>query len=120
MATNPGQYNGNQSPLLNFADTFSWTVGRHAFKFGAEINNTKSKGYSNITAGGGIALMYPIINGGAGNNPSPIASVLAGIPNFQNITGGAVPTGNRANASNLELFLAGAVNNATQIFWIDN
>ena len=117
MATNPGQYNGNQSPLLNFADTFSWTMGRHAFKFGVETNMTKSKGYSNITAGGGIALMYPIINGGAGNTPSPIASVLAGIPNFLNITG---TTGNRVNASNLELFLAGAVNNATQIFWIDN
>src|SRR5262249_40379969 len=33
MSTNPGQYNGNQSPLLNFADTFSWTTGKHAFKF---------------------------------------------------------------------------------------
>jgi hypothetical protein len=117
MATNPGQYNGNQSPLLNFADTFSWTMGRHAFKFGFETNNTKSKGYSNITAGGGIALMYPIINGGAGLNASPIASVLAGIPNFLN---SSATTGNRVNASNLELFLAGAVNNATQIFWIDN
>jgi hypothetical protein len=117
MTTNPGQYNGNQSPLLNFADTFSWTMGRHAFKFGFETNNTKSKGYSNITAGGGIALMYPIINGGAGLNASPIASVLAGIPNFLN---SSATTGNRVNASNLELFLAGAVNNATQIFWIDN
>jgi hypothetical protein len=112
MATSPGQYNGNQSPLLNFADTFSWTMGRHAFKFGVETNMTKSKGYSNIAAGGTVALMYPIINGGAGNNASPLASTLAGLPN--NLAT------NRTNASNLELFLAGAVNNATQIFWIDN
>jgi hypothetical protein len=112
MATSPGQYNGNQSPLLNFADTFSWTIGRHAFKFGAEVNNTKSKGYSNIAAGGTVALMYPIINGGAGSFTSPLTTVLAGLPNNLST--------NRTNASNLELFLAGAVNNATQIFWIDN
>jgi hypothetical protein len=113
MATNPGQYNGNQSPLLNFADTFSWTMGRHAFKFGVETNMTQTKGYSNITAGGGLGLMYPTINGGAGNFASPLASVNAAqIPN-NNQT-------NRTLASNMELFLAGAVNNATQIFWIDN
>jgi Carboxypeptidase regulatory-like domain len=112
MATNPGQYNGNQSPLLNFADTFSWTMGRHAFKFGVETNMTQTKGYSNITAGGGIALMYPILNGGAGSFTSPLTTVLAGIPNNNGT--------NRTNAGNLEYFLAGAVNNATQIFWIDS
>ena len=111
MATNPGQYNGNQSPLLDLADTFSWTHGKHAFKFGAETNLTKSKGYSNITAGGGIGLMYPIINGGAGNVPSQLALVNPGIPNYL--------ATNRTTASNINLFLAGAVNNATQIFWID-
>jgi len=112
MNTNPGQYNGNQSPLLNFADTFSWTMGRHAFKFGVETNLTKSKGYSNITAGGGIALMYPIINGGAQTSfPSQLTQTNAGYPN-NNAT-------NRTLASNLNLFLAGAVNDATQIYWID-
>ena len=118
MVINPGQYNGNESPLYNFADTFSWTMGRHAFKFGVETNMTKTKGFSNITAGGGISLMYPILNGGPGNFASPLASTLAGIPNNNGT--------NRTNASNLELFLAGAIGGtpgvssaATQIYWID-
>jgi len=114
MNTNPGQYNGNQSPLLNFADTFSWTMGRHAFKFGVETNMTKSKGYSNITAGGGIALMYPIINGGSQTAfTSPLASANnTAYPNTLQT--------NRTLTANLEYFLAGSVTDATQIFWIDN
>ena len=32
---------------------------------------------------------------------------------------GTMLGGNRTAASNINLFLAGAVNNATQIFWID-
>jgi len=48
MVTGPGQYNGNKSPLWNYADTFSWTVGKHAFKFGGEVRLTRSNGYNNI------------------------------------------------------------------------
>ena len=112
MATNPGQYNGNKTPLFNYADTFSWTIGKHAFKFGGETNLTASTGYSNITAGGGIGLMYPILNGGAGSFPSPLANALAGLPNLLGT--------NRTTAANAEYFLAGAINNATQIYWVDN
>jgi hypothetical protein len=102
MVTNPGQYNGNRSPLLNFADTFSWTTGKHAFKFGFETNLTQTKGYSNITAGGGIGLMYPIINGGAGNFPSTILSLNTATP----LSSERCSARNRTTASNLNLFLA--------------
>ncbi len=37
---------GDKSPLYNFANTLSWTVGQHAFRMGAEVRLTRSNGYS--------------------------------------------------------------------------
>src|SRR5262249_8102672 len=43
LNTNPGQYNGNISPLYTYSDTLSWTRGKHAYKFGGELRFTESK-----------------------------------------------------------------------------
>ena len=37
---------GYTNPLYNFADTFSWTKGKHAFKFGADLRFPRSNGFT--------------------------------------------------------------------------
>jgi len=112
MNTNPGQYNGNKSPLYNYADTLSWTRGKHAFKFGGEYRFTESNGYNNTPAGGGAIILYPRVTGGAGNQTSPLASAITAIPNFLGT--------NRTDAANMLYFLAGSVNSVSQSYWINS
>ena len=58
------------NPLYNFADTLSWTHGKHAFKFGADFRFPRSKGNSlqpiPVTAFGNL---------GGTNTESPFANV---------------------------------------------
>ena len=37
---------GYTDPLYNFADTISWTRGKHAFKFGADLRFPRSNGFT--------------------------------------------------------------------------
>ena len=37
---------GYSNPLYNIADTLSWTHGKHAFKFGADLRFPRSDGYT--------------------------------------------------------------------------
>ena len=37
---------GYTNPLYNFADTLSWTRGKHAFKFGADLRFPRSDGFT--------------------------------------------------------------------------
>ncbi len=125
--TNPGQYNGNISYLYNYADTISWTQGKHAYKFGAEYRHTVSNGYNNIGAGGGVRIPFVRVNGGSDLQTQ---SELATIGSTSNgTTGGSLPntvlagtstTGNRVNAVNMLYFLAGSVNNVQGLSWIDS
>ncbi len=113
---------GNLSVLYNFADTFSWSLGRHSFKFGGELRLTKSTGWNSV--GGNT---FPILSGGA---PGGYASVLASAasstdPIFTQLTNflAAAPTGQtaaRANAANLLYFLNGSVSNASMLRWIND
>jgi hypothetical protein len=112
MNTNPGQYNGNKSPLYSIGDTLSWTRGKHAFKFGGEYRYTESNGYNNSPAGGGAVILYPRVSGGAGNQTSPLANTIASIPSL-NSTG-------RTDVANMLYFLAGSVNSASQTYWINS
>ena len=113
---------GNFSPLYNFADTFSWSKGRHAFKFGGEARLTRSTGWS--PTGGNV---MPIVTGGA---PTGFASNLAGAANstdpiFTQLTGflAAAPTGvtaARASSANLLYFMTGGISTASMLRWIDD
>ena len=111
--TNPGQYNGNTSYLYNYANTLSWTHGKHAFKFGGEARFTQLKGYNNV-AGGGVVFPFPTIQGGAGSNVSSLntASNTPLLPNT------ALAGRRETNAVNMLYFLAGSVNNVQQLYWI--
>lgn len=109
------------SPLYNYADTLSWSKGKHTFKGGAEIRLPRS-------AGNGSTQPYPTValgnNAGAATTLAPFSTVTnltTELPGFLNAT----PTGSgltapRATAANLLYFLNGSVNNATQQYWINN
>ena len=105
----PGQYNGNVSSLYNYADTLSWTRGKHAFKFGGEWRATKSVGYNNIPR-----IPFARISGGAGGNVSGLATTTVVAPAT------TLRGNNRTNAVNMLYFLAGSVNNVESLYWIDD
>jgi hypothetical protein len=112
MNTNPGQYNGNKTPLFSYGDTLSWTRGKHAFKFGGEYRHTESKGYNNSPAGGGAVILYPRASGGAGNFTSPLNNAITQIS--------GISSGNRGDSANMLYFLAGSMNTASQTYWINS
>jgi hypothetical protein len=111
MNTNPGQYNGNKSPLYSVGDTLSWTRGQHGFKFGGEYRYTESNGYNNSPAGGGAVILYPRVSGGAGNQTSALAGTVAALTGLNST--------NRTDVANMLYFLAGSVNSASQTYWIN-
>src|SRR5262245_39471919 len=103
-------HNGNRSRLYQYADTLSWTKGKHAFKFGGEYRPSSSKGYSNISPN----LPVPRVYTGAGSFPSPVASGgTAPLP------AGALPT-LRGNAAALLYLLSGSIDSVEQAYWIDS
>ncbi len=121
--TNPGQYNGNTSYLYNYADTISWTHGKHAFKFGGEWRYTVSNGYNNIGAGGSVRIPFVRVNGGSATVNTSELNTAASTSN--GTTGNLLPasllsTTNRTNAVNMLYFLAGSVNTAQGMYWIDD
>jgi hypothetical protein len=95
---------GNTSPLYDYADTLSWTKGRHAFKFGVDIRHGYSKGWASPTA------PIPSANGGGGNNPSLAFQNTTTFPNLV--------LNNQMVANQLLYFLNGSVNEARQIYYL--
>jgi hypothetical protein len=106
LINNASTYSGSRSPLYDYADTFSYTKGKHAFRMGLDLRFGRSAGW-NVGAG-----VVPIASGGAGGNPSPLANALTGLPN-------ELAT-NRTNASNMLYLLAGSVNTASTPYWISS
>jgi hypothetical protein len=97
---------GNTSPLLDLADTLSWTKGKHAFKGGVDIRKGHSNGWASPTA------PIPQSQGGAGQNPVQAFQNATNFPNF-------VST-NQTLANQLLYFLAGSVNTAQQVYFLKN
>jgi Carboxypeptidase regulatory-like domain len=102
-------HNGNRSILYQYADTLSWTTGKHAFKFGGEYRPTTSKGYSNISPN----LPTPRVYTGAGGFLSPLTS-----GGSAQLPAGALATF-RGNAAALAYLLSGSIDSVEQAYWID-
>jgi hypothetical protein len=115
--TNFGNYPGSNSSssyfdtttLWTYADSLSWTKGKHAFKAGAEIRRGHSIGYD---AGIGITTISRATGGDA-----PLAAIPAGAIGSANMPGlaGATTTGNNVRMRNLLSFLAGSLGSVTQL-----
>lgn len=95
---------GNTSPLLDLADTVSWTKGKHGFRGGIDIRSGHSNGYATPTA------PIPKATGGAGLNANLAFRNNTSIPNF-------VPN-NETLANQLLYFLAGSVNDVSQVYFL--
>jgi Carboxypeptidase regulatory-like domain len=109
--TNILQFNN----LWNYADTLSWSSGRHSFKVGGEWRLPRT------TGNGGIGNIYPTISLGTltGGPASPFAGTtfpteLPGLINGA-ATGATNP---RTTATNLLMWMSGSVASATQQYWI--
>jgi hypothetical protein len=98
---------GNVTPLYNLADTVSWTRGRHAFKFGADVRIASSKGWNQPP--------YPIVT--LGNSAANTASPFGTLTNFATELPGFLATA-RGSATNLNYWLAGSVSNVQAPYWI--
>src|SRR5438128_6461952 len=90
----------SNSPTYSFADTLSWTKGKHAFKTGGEMRFAK-------TAGGNDTNMTPQVQLGAGGVP---------VANIDNVAIPGLSSNNQTLARNLLIDLSGSVASITQAF----
>jgi hypothetical protein len=99
-----GNTNGNKSPLWTYADSLSWTKGKHSFKGGAELRLSRSWGINSASA-------LPTVTNGAGN------VTVAGIETarFPGLIGN-----NLTLARNLLIDLNGSVGSVTQAFILND
>jgi Carboxypeptidase regulatory-like domain len=95
---------GNYTPLFEYADTLSYTHGKHAFKAGADIRISYTKGYETPTA------PIPKAFGGAGNNANLKFSNNPGMPNLV--------ANNQTVANSLLYFLSGSLDHAQMYYHI--
>jgi Carboxypeptidase regulatory-like domain len=106
------------SILYSYGDTVSWSRGKHAFKFGAELRMPQN-------AGNGGNDPYPSISLGNNGSATQTVSPFGTTTNFPELLGlqsnslvtGANP---RSDVTNLLYFLNGSVNTATQFYYINN
>jgi hypothetical protein len=96
---------GNTTPLSSFADSVSWTKGKHAFKGGVELLLTYTSGTSTIDK--------TIPNASGGNSTLNPVTAFASTTNFTGLT----PT-TQTTAQQLLAFMAGSVASAAQEYYI--
>lgn len=102
---------GNSTPLWNYADTLSWTKGKHAFKGGADFRVAYSRGYETPTAP--IPKAYGSTTTDPGLNPTQAFPLNNA--NFPGLVGN-----NQTVANQLLYFLSGSLGRATQYYYIEN
>jgi hypothetical protein len=97
---------GNKTPLYDYADTLSWSKGKHVFKGGVDVRFTYTRGSETPTA------PIPRATGGAGLNAN---QAFSNSTNFPGLVGN-----NQTMANSLLYFLAGSVNIANQYYFIQS
>ena len=124
---NFGSYWGGHDPRMIFADTLTWTKGRHSFKFGGETQRTQSWQDQN----GSISftdsnLSFPYARGGASaNHPNQGIYSQTG-PSYAPTRVWTLPgmtgtgTGVINNFYNVQNIQAGSLANVGQWYFINN
>src|SRR5436305_6955988 len=105
----PGVTQRDSSPRMVYADSISWTRGKHTLKTGGEfrIGSSRSMWSGNYGTGGTF------------NNVDTVSAAVGGETQFTPVTGinatsipgltGTVTTGNQATMQNLLTFLSGSI-----------
>jgi hypothetical protein len=94
------------SPFYQYSDSISWVKGKHSFKFGFEIDRSKSKSAN----AGNSATTRPLATLGGGVAPPTFTAAL--VPGI-----GAT---NQTTAQNLLANLVGEVASISQTYWINS
>ena len=113
----------NATRTFTFSDTFSWSRGQHAFRFGGEFRVNKAE-----VLGGYNVQTLPFLSGGAGLLPVRIAScgncdfqvLLNNDPNYGAGSSTHFQSGNLANLENLLLLQSGSIGNMQQFYWVQD
>jgi hypothetical protein len=116
----PGVTQRDLSPRRTYADTISWTKGKHAFKTGAEfrIGSSRTVWSGNWGTGGTFNNVdsVPTVHGGE-TQLSPVAGINS--TNMPGLTGNAT-TGNQETMENLLIFLSGSIGRVGQFRFINS
>jgi hypothetical protein len=129
LFTPGGLTQSNATRTFTFADTFSWSRGKHAFRFGGEFRSNRAKvlgGYNvysipALSAGAGLAFVR-IPAGSCGGDPDcDFRDLLNSNPNYG---AGTDPnhfqSGNLTNIENLLLLQSGSIGNMRQFYWVQD
>jgi len=95
---------GNYTPLFQYADTLTWSKGKHTYKGGVDVRIGYTKGYETPTA------PIPKALGGAGSNPNQKFSNNTAMP--------GLVANNQTVANSLLYFLSGSLNLTQQYYHI--
>jgi hypothetical protein len=105
---------GYSSPLYNYADTLSWTQGRHAFKFGADLRYPRTKGYN--------LQPYPVATYGNPTGATSTASPLGDTSQFTAQFGdvSVFQLAARQRARDMAYILTDSLASISMPYWIEN
>jgi hypothetical protein len=98
---------GNRTPLYDYADTFSWTQGKHSFKTGADVRIAYTSGSETPTA------PIPRATGGAFSTQT-----FGGFANNALLPG--LVNANQTTANSLLYFQSGSVASVFQYYFSSN
>src|SRR5262249_5279538 len=100
--------------LWTYADSISWTRGKHTLKFGGELRRGHSLGYD---AGVGTTSIPRALGGDTSNSAIPTAAISSA----NNIgLGGTATTGNNQRLRNMLSFFAGSLGQVTEFFYMQS
>src|SRR5262249_27863039 len=104
--------------LWSYADTLSWTKGKHTFKGGAEVRFDRSKGIQNGLDFSATGTIFGTAVGG----DSPLAPISATAISSTNMPGlGGTPlAGNNQRMRGLLSYLAGSLSSINQVCYINS
>ena len=116
-------------PLYQWVDTLSWTNGKHAYKFGADLRIPRTDGFAFQPYGaavygnlGGTATQSPFLTDTAGTGtPTLGRSLLPTTPGATYANAGTIFRGDsRTIATNLAYLLTDSIGSVNTPYWIDS
>jgi hypothetical protein len=116
----PGVTQRDSSPRILYADSISWTKGKHAFKTGGEfrMGSSRSMWTGNYGTGGTFNNVDTVPGAVGGETQfTPVAGINA--TNMPGLTGNAT-TGNQETMENLLNFLSGSIGRIGQFRFINS